>query len=364
MSQIDLQWFAAEDEGRTEKPSEHSLQEARKKGEIAKSAELSSAIVWLFAILLLIVLAPWMETQFEQVLVYFFNNINSRRVDDSKFYYIFLFTFLKMVLPFGLVGITAGVIANIVQNKGWLFTPSKIQPKFSNIIPHVGRYLKKTIFSLQGVFNIFKSILKVVIISVIAFFFIRSDMEDTLNFLHTGGIDLAQKQVGLMTAKLLVVSAVLMVIIGVADYIVQRREFMEQHKMSKQQVKEEFKSLEGDPETKARLERSQREMLTQNIRKAVSESDVVITNPEHYAVALEWKKEVADAPQVTAKGEDMTAQTIKRIARENDVPTVENRSLARGLYNDTQVGDVIPVDYLKAIATVYAQIGYMSKNKG
>lgn len=363
MSQIDLQWFAAEDEGRTEKPSEHSLREARKKGEIAKSTELSSSIVWLFAILLLIVLAPWMESEFEKVMVHFFNNVNTKEVDDSRFYSVFLVTFLKLVLPFGLVGITAGVIANIVQNKGWLFTPSKIQPKFSNIVPHFGRYLKKTLFSFQGFFNILKSILKIVIIGFVAFFFIRSDMEDTLNFLHTGGIELAQKQLGLMTAKLLVVSAVLMIVIGVADYIVQKREFIEQHKMSKQQVKEEFKSLEGDPETKARLERSQREMLTQNLRKAVSESDVVITNPEHYAVALEWKKELADAPQVTAKGEDMTAQTIKRIARENDVPTVENRSLARGLYNDTMVGDIIPVDYLKAIATVYAQIGYMSKKK-
>ncbi|MBO6176462.1 MAG: EscU/YscU/HrcU family type III secretion system export apparatus switch protein [Treponema sp.] len=363
MSQIDLQWFAAEDEGRTELPSEHRLREARKKGEIAKSTELNTAVVWLFAVLMLIILAPWMETQFEQILIYFFNNINSAKIDDPRFYYIFLVTFLKMVLPFCGIGIVAGVVANVVQNKGWMFTPSKIQPKFSNIIPHVGQYLKKTLFSLQGVFNIFKSIFKVVIISIIAFMFIRSDMEETLNFLHTGGPALAQKQVGNMTAKLLVVSAVLMVVIGVIDYVVQRREFIEKHKMSKQDVKEEFKSLEGDPETKARLERSQREMLTQNLRQAVRESDVVITNPEHYAVALGWKKDVADAPQVMAKGEDMTAQTIKRIARENDIPTVENRPLARGLYNDTSVGDIIPVDYLKAIATVYAQIGYMSKNK-
>ena len=115
MSQIDLQWFAAEDEGRTELPSEHRLREARKKGEIAKSAELNAAVVWLFAVLMLIILAPWMETQFEQILIYFFNNINSARVDDPRFYYIFLVTFLKMVLPFCGIGIVAGVVAAVIS---------------------------------------------------------------------------------------------------------------------------------------------------------------------------------------------------------------------------------------------------------
>ena len=131
--------------------------------------------------------------------------------------------------------------------------------------------------------------------------------------------------------------------------------------MTKQEVKQEYKELEGDPEVKGHLESAQREMLSRNMPKAVREADVVITNPTHFAVALQWKREQYDSPQVTAKGEDLTAQNMKRIARENDVPIVENKPLARGLYNDVEIGDEIPDSYLKAISTVYVQIHYLDK---
>ena len=133
--------------------------------------------------------------------------------------------------------------------------------------------------------------------------------------------------------------------------------------MTKQQVKEEFKEQEGDPVQKARLERAQREMLTQNINRTVREADVVITNPTHYAVALEWKRERNDSPQITAKGEDMTALRIRKIAEEAEVPVVENRALARGLYDETEVGDLVPVSYLRMVATVYAEIGYVEQKR-
>jgi flagellar biosynthetic protein FlhB len=121
--------------------------------------------------------------------------------------------------------------------------------------------------------------------------------------------------------------------------------------------------MEGDPQVKGRLENARRELLRQNMPKAVREADVLITNPTHFAVALQWKQGVSDAPMVTAKGEDMTAQNMKRIARDADVPTVENRPLARALYTETEVGDIIPQAYLRVIAEVYAHIGYMDKQK-
>lgn len=192
---------------------------------------------------------------------------------------------------------------------------------------------------------------------------IRSDLDDTLAMLRTGGPELALRQIGSMTAKLLVVTALVLLAIGIVDYVVQRRQFLESMKMSKQEVKQEFKEMEGDPEVKSHLETAQRDMLKQSMPRAVKEADVVITNPTHYAVSLQWVRENSDAPQVTAKGEDLTAMRMKKIAAENDVPVVENRPLARGLYTDTEVGDIIPQDYLRAIATVYAQIGYMDKNQ-
>jgi flagellar biosynthetic protein FlhB len=214
---------------------------------------------------------------------------------------------------------------------------------------------------MMGAFNTVKSVVKVVVISSIAYFFIKSDLPLTLKFLDSAPY-LAMTIVARMTAKLMVATAAVLLLIGVMDYVMQRREFRQQMKMTKQEVKEEFKESEGDPEVKGRLESEQKKVLTQNMPKAVRESDVVITNPTHFAVALKWKREENAAPVVAAKGTDRTAQTIKEIARENDVPVVENRPLARGLYNDTEVGDIIPDSYLRAIATVYAQVGFMEKN--
>ena len=132
--------------------------------------------------------------------------------------------------------------------------------------------------------------------------------------------------------------------------------------MSKQEIKEEFKEQEGDPEVKGRLEQAQKEMLKANMPKAVRESDVVITNPTHFAVALKWDSAATDAPMINAKGTDNTAQRIKDIARENDVPIVENRPLARDLYSHYDVGDIVPAQYLRVVADIYAHIGYMEKH--
>ncbi|MBO4404179.1 MAG: EscU/YscU/HrcU family type III secretion system export apparatus switch protein [Treponema sp.] len=358
---MDLQWFAAEDEGRTEKPSESKLRKSREEGQVAKSVELNGSLVYFFAVVLLIFLAPWMEKQFEELMVFFFNNSMAEKIDDSKFFSVFLRFFLSLVLPFCAVGLTAGVAANIVQNRGFIFTTKTIRPKLSKIFPNFKEFLNRTVFSVIGFFNLVKSIVKVAVIGVTAFFFIKSDMDTTLKFLQTNGMKSALNASASMAARLLIMSAVFLLAVGILDYVMQRRQFMERMKMTKQQVKEEFKEQEGDPEQKARLQKAQREMLMQNLNRTVREADVVITNPTHYAVALEWKRERSDAPEVTAKGEDLTAQRIKTIAREAEVPVVENRALARGLYDETEVGDMIPVSYMRLVATVYAEIGYMEQ---
>ncbi len=361
MSQIDLQWFAAEDEGRTEDPTEEKLRKARKEGRIAKSQELNGNLVLFFCIILMLFLASFIEKKCEEVLVYFFNHSADEKIDDVKFAYASLRYFLMIVLPFAVIGFLTAVVSNIVQNKGWMYTTKTIEPKFNKVLPHVGQYLKRTIFSLEGIFNIVKSIVKVAIIVLIAFLIIRYNLPKIFDTLKAGGPRLAMKSFASMAALMLVICSLLLLVVGILDYIVQRRQFKESMKMTKQEVKEEFKELEGDPEVKSHLENAQRALLQQNIHRAVKEADVLITNPTHFAVALEWKRDSKDFPEVTAKGEDLTAQNMKRIARENDVPIVENRPLARGLYADCQVGDIIPEAYIKAIVTVYVQIGYMNK---
>ena len=133
--------------------------------------------------------------------------------------------------------------------------------------------------------------------------------------------------------------------------------------MSVQEVKQEYKEMEGDPQIKAQLIQMQQQLLTKNVMQAVQESDVVVTNPTHFAVALKYDTEISDAPVVNAKGEDLTAQRIKQIAFDNDIPVVENKPLARDIYTNSEIGDIIPDEYIKAVALIYAQVGYVNKHK-
>ena len=361
MSQLDLQWFAEGDEEKTEDPSEHRLQKAREEGRVAKSQELNSSVVLLLCVVLLIILAPWMLRKFEESVKFFIQAAVEKNLNDRTIVYASFRYFVMLTLPFAAIGLVGALFANIIQNRGFIFSTKPIEPNFEKLIPKVGEYFKNTLFSFQGVFNVVKSLVKVAVIGLITYLFIRSDMPSLLLLIQTDGPELAIKQIGSMAAQILIVCAVFLLAVSVVDYVVQRYSFIKNMKMTKQEVKEEYKEMEGDPEVKSHLESAQRSMLQTNIPRAVKEADVVITNPTHFAVALQWKQETSDSPQVTAKGEDLTAQNMKRIARENDVPLIENRPLARGLYTDTKVGDIIPETYMRAIATVYVQIGYLDK---
>ena len=159
-----------------------------------------------------------------------------------------------------------------------------------------------------------------------------------------------------LAMRLVIEVAVAMLALAVPDYLFQRRQYMESLKMSKEEVKEERKMQEGDPLVKSRLRERMRELLSRNMAANVPKADVVITNPTHYAVALEWDRDKMPAPTVTAKGADEVAQRIKRIAAESGVPLVENRPLARALYADVDIGDAIPEKYYQAIAAVLAHV--------
>ena len=349
--------MAAEDEGRTEEPSEYKLEKARKEGRVAKSQEVSGSLILLLGILLMYILAKWIFGQCIDVYKFYFSKCASPDMSDRSLYTAFIMFFLKCVLPFSGIAIVAAFIANIVQNRGFLFSWKPIEPKFSNILPHFGEYFKKTIFSGKGLFNIAKSIVKVAVIIVIAYFLIKKDMFELMMILKNGQILMGVAKIAKMAAQILIIVSVFFLGVSIIDYFMQRREFMESMKMTKQEQKEEYKELEGDPEVKGRLRQAQMQLLQQNIPRAVAESDVIITNPTHFAVGVKYDFNVADSsPTVTVKGEDQTAFTIRRLAQENDVPIVENKALARGLYTDTQVGDIIPESYWKVMATIYTSI--------
>ena len=348
--------MAAEDEGRTEQPSEYKLEKARKEGRVAKSQEISGALVLLLCVVTIIFLSKWLFNEIVTIFKFYFNQCATYDIKNPAFLPAFFNVFIKCVLPVGLISVVSAVTANLIQTRGFIFSLKPIEPKFSKIVPKIGEYLKKTVFSLKGLFNVAKSIGKVAIICLVAYIYIKKDLFVLIDIIDNGEVASALAQVARMAAQILITVAVLFLALSIPDYFVQRHDFMEEMKMTKQEVKEEYKEMEGDPEVKSKLQQMQRQLLSQNVRKAVAESDVVIANPTHFAVALKYDSEVSESPIVNAKGEDNTALLIRKIAEENKVPVVENRPVARELYTNLEVGDIIPEIYYNAIAVIYSHL--------
>ncbi len=353
---IHLQWFAAEDEGRTEEPSEYKIRKAREEGRVAKSQELVGALGLLLPAVALAILAPYMGRTIREMIVFYFSKAAEADVttDAGPLAAAFFSYFARLTLPIALVALVALLAANLFQT-GFLFTLKPITPDFSRIVPRFGQYLKRTLFSVEGLYNFGKTLLKVAIIGMVAYFTIAGEFK-RLMAMFSVPFWSSVKLVASLAMRLLIEVAVILLALSVPDYLFQRRQYMESLKMTKEEVKEERKMQEGDPLVKSRMRERMRELLARNMAANVPKADVVIANPTHYAVALEWERERMTAPTVTAKGADEVALRIRRIAEEAGVPVVENRPLARALYADVEIGDSIPEKYYQAIAAVLAHV--------
>jgi len=354
--------MAAEDEGRTEEPSEYKLEKARKEGRVAKTQELAGSLVLLLTVLLLVVMGKRILQECATLMRFYFLRITDPNVSGGSLWYAFIDFFARIILPMGLAGLVAAIMGNLIQTRGIIFSLKPIEPKFSKILPKFGEYFRRTIGSLQGLFNIVKSLGKVALIVLIAYILIRRNVWDIVEIISTGSISNAILKISMTAATMIIIVAVLFVIISIPDYFVQKHEFMESMKMTKQEIKEEFKEMEGDPQVKAQIAAMQQEILRRNIPKAVKESNVVITNPTHFAVALKYNPEEGDSgPVVNAKGVDNEALVIRRIAAENNIHIEENKPLARDLYHNIDVGQEVPDIYWKTIAVIYMKL---AKEKG
>jgi flagellar biosynthetic protein FlhB len=353
---IDLQWFAAEDEGRTEEPSEYKIKKAREEGRVAKSQELVGAVGLLLPALVLVFFASYYADTLREMLVFFFSLGATIDIaaDGGQLASAFFNYFIRLTAPVVLVAVIAAVFSNLLQ-VGFLFSVKPITPDFSKIVPRFGKYLKRTLFSIEGLFNLAKSIVKVAIIGFVSYLVIAGEFDKLRTLFETPFLP-AVSYIFSLAMRLIIIVAIALLGLSIPDLLFQRRQYTESLKMSKEEVKEERKQQEGDPLVKSRLRERMRELLMRNMAANVPKADVVITNPTHYAVALEWEREKMIAPTVTAKGVDDVAQRIKRIAIENSVPIVENRPLARALYADVDIGDVIPEKYYQAIAAVLAHV--------
>ena len=359
---IDLQWFAAEDEGRTENATDFKIRKAREEGRVAKSQELNGAIVLLLPILTLIAFAPSMLRTCTELLVFYFSRSTSTAITDPTLVAAFFHYYIKLVLPIILTAMVAGVSSNVLQNGGFIFSLKPISPKLNKIVPNFAKFFSRALFSAEGLFNFAKSMFKVSIIVLIAYISIRNELPKLVTMLNTG-LFTAVVFIASMASRLLLTAAILFLAISIPDYLFQRHQFMESLKMSKQEVKEEYKQMEGDPLVKSRLRQRMRELLSQNMAVNVPKADVVITNPTHFACAMQWDRATMRAPMLTAKGADELAQRIKAIARDNNVPIIENKPLARALYAEVEIGDMIPDEYYQAIAVILAKVYALDSRK-
>ena len=347
---MDLQWFAAEDEGRTFEPTEATYRRAREEGRVPKSQELVSALGLLLPALTLVLLAPWMLRTCVEMLRFFFMMVNELDpAIDRHTALIFANYFLRLTVPVFIVAMVAAVFSNLIQFRFHIAT-KPLEPDFSKVLPKFGQYFGK-IFSVEGIFKFLQSVIKMGVIGFVAYFIISSEFHKLAN-LQTVGLWESFSLIASMAARMLIITALLLLILSVPDVFFQNWQFRQSLKMTRESAKEEVKQDEGDQETRRRLRNRYRDMLSQNIHSAVSKADVVITNPTHYSVALQYDAERMEAPEVVAKGEDELAFKIREIAKENNIPVVSHPPLTRTLYNETEVGDQIPIRYWNVVAMV------------
>lgn len=360
---LDLQFFAAEDEGRTEEPTEKKIREAREKGQVVKTMEYPQAVVVLAGCLVIFVFSSWMYDSLAMITKYYFSSFSRLSFSERNIKIELLKLILesgKLLLPVFIAANMGAILAEISQ-VGFQVSTHPLKLDWSKIKFDPATMIKKIFFSRQVAVNLVKSIVKVVVIGFVSYLIIANDFEEILKTPDIS-IALAMKNISFMGFKIIIWSAVLLLIISVPDYFFQKLEFMESLKMTKQEIKEEFKETMGDPHVRARMREMQRDILMRNMIREVPKADVVVTNPTHFAVALKYDRLVMEAPTVIAKGADSMALKIREIARENNVEIIENRPLAQEMYKRLEVGDVIPEDLFRAVSFIYAEL-YKRENR-
>ncbi len=354
---LDLQRFAAEDEGRTEEPTEKKIREAREKGQVAKTQELPQALVVIFAFGVIFMLGTWILGSIMAIMKYYLSSFSRMSITEKSLFRDVLFLSWetgKILMPVFAIACVAAVLGNVVQ-VGWQVSTHPLKLDWSKIRFDPATMFRKIFFSRQVFMNLVKSLFKVGVIGFVAYLIISGDMDKIMALPDMSTVK-AFKTVMMISLKIIMWSSILLLVMAIPDYFFQKQEFMESLKMSKQEMKEELKETMGDPYVRARLREMQRDIAMKNMIRELPKADVVITNPTHFAVALKYDRVTMDAPTVIAKGVDSMALRIREIARENNVPMIENRPLAQQLYRDVEVGSTIPGELYYAVSLIYAEL--------
>lgn len=347
----------ADPDSKTEDPSGKRLQDAAEKGNVAKSMEISYWFTFLAASIALWMLADSLSAKVVSTTTVFFSQPHLIPVDPSHVTRMAVDMMIDLGLVLGPVlglFVLASVAASLVQNPLQV-SLERIKPSFEKLSPIAGL---KRMFGLQNLVEFIKNIIKIVVIGVILMVILIPEL-DELEVLIDLDLSVVLPLCLKIVAKLVGALLGIMFIVAVADYLYQRYNYMKQLRMTRQELKDEYKEIEGDPMIKARLRQLRMQRVRQRMMQAVPQASVVVTNPTHYAVALKYEQGQSEAPIVVAKGADNIARRIREIATEHKVPIVENPPLARALYK-VEIDNEIPVEHFRAVAEV---ISYIMKLK-
>ncbi len=343
---------------KTEDPSQRKLDEARKKGDVAKSQELTTWFMTLGSTLLFAVLAPMSAGQLSDQLRNIMDHAGDINLTGSGFA-SFINSFAFGILGVALIPLVFlmvfAIAGNLVQHAP-LFSVDPITPKLTRISPVSGA---KRMFSSEALFNFAKGLMKISVVSVALFVVLWPELT-RLETLITGDLNTLLTVFLELALKVFGVAIAIITIIAGADVVYQRWKWWERNKMTVKEVKDEFKQMEGDPHVKQRIRQIRNEKARQRMMQAVPQATVVITNPTHYAVALKYERGM-NAPVCLAKGVDAIAKRIREIAEKSEVPIVENPPLARALFKNVDIDGTIPTEHFKAVAEV---IGYVMRLQG
>ena len=356
--EYNLQFFAQEGPGgeKTEPATEKKLSDARKEGQVAKSREVANGLGLLGLFILLKFYTGTMGTQFLSLfestynrmpeIVTFWNGYMSWR-DVELVLFNMLLQIIIIVGPIFLVGFAIAFFSDVIQVK-WVVSAKPLMPKLNKLNPLSGF---KRMFSSSSVMELVKSLAKIIIILVICYSYLK-DQWQNLFLLYDMPLVQALSLALEVVTDLGIRISIFYMILAAADYIFQKTKFSRDMRMTKQEIKEEFKQSEGDPQVKGKIKQKMREASQRRMMQDIPKADVVITNPTHYAVAIKYDPDKYDAPYVLAKGENYLAQRIKEIAKENEIEIVENKPLARMLYANVEIGGLVPPELYQAVAEV------------
>ena len=339
---------------RTEKATPRRREKAREEGRVARSQELNSAAILSLGVLVLYFLGPTLVTQLKEFMTYSFSEAPLISVTNDSLLAIFsskVWTFFVIIAPiFAILAVVAYGV-NVVQ-VGVMFTTKPLEPKADKL--NIASGLKR-MFSARSLFTLVRDVLKLALISFVGYKAVTANI-DGFFLLSDNSVSVfagAMGKTALMTT--LQISAVIL-ILAILDYAYQKYDFEKNIRMSKQDIRDEFKNSEGSPQIKSRVRQIQREMSRKRMMQEIPKADVVVTNPTHLAVALKYNPEEMEAPLVVAKGERLVAQRIKEIAAEHDIPVVENKPLARALFQMCDIGSHVPAKLFRAVAEVLAYV--------